>query len=72
MQLHLTQMGKDGEIFKKDAEKLSLRGFCQDKKTRGQQNKEYVGPLSLPPRFYTGKTVKLQGVPSHDRTGLAV
>ena len=32
MQSHLTKMGKDGDIYAKDAEELSLRGFCRDKK----------------------------------------
>ena len=28
----LTKTGKDGAIYEKDAEDLSLRGFCRDKK----------------------------------------
>ena len=47
MQSHETKTGKDGAIYKKDAEELSSRGFCRDKKKSGLQNKEYVGALSL-------------------------
>jgi hypothetical protein len=32
MQLHLTQTGKDGAIYEKVPEELSLGGFCRDKK----------------------------------------
>ena len=48
MQSHSNE---DGErwcdlIYKKDAQELSLRGFCLNKKS-GQQNKEYVGVFAL-------------------------
>ena len=46
MQSNLTQTGKDGAIYEKVPEELSLRGFCQDKKQSGQQNKEYVCVLT--------------------------
>ena len=32
MQSHLTKTLKDGVIYEKDTEELSLGGFCQDKK----------------------------------------
>jgi hypothetical protein len=37
MQSHLTKTGKDGAIYEKAAEELSLQGFHRDKKTCGQQ-----------------------------------
>jgi hypothetical protein len=40
-------MLKDGAIYEREAEELSLRGFCRDKKTSGQQNKEYVSVFEL-------------------------
>ena len=43
----LTKTGKDGAIYEKDAEELSLRGFRRDKKKSGQQNKEYVSVFAL-------------------------
>ena len=47
MQLHLTKTWKDGAVYEKDAEERSLRGFCQNKKTSGQPNREYVGDFAL-------------------------
>ena len=32
MQSHLTKTLKDGAIYEKEAEELSLQGFCRDKK----------------------------------------
>ena len=46
MQSHLTKTGKDGAIYQVSKE-LCLGGFCLDKKTSGQQNKEYVGVIAL-------------------------
>ena len=46
-QAHQTKTAKDGEIYEKDAEELSLRGFRRDYKTCGQQNKEYVHIFAL-------------------------
>ena len=34
MRSHLTNTGKDGVIYEKDAERLSLQGFYRDKKQK--------------------------------------
>ena len=47
MQLYLTKRGKDGAIYEKDAEELSLRGCRRDKKHVVSKNKEYVSVFSL-------------------------
>ena len=46
-QSHLTKMGNAGAIYKKDAEELSLRGFCGDKKQEVSKIKNRLQFLHL-------------------------
>ena len=40
-------MGKNGAIYEKDAEELSLRGFCRDKKQVASKMKNILQFLHL-------------------------
>ena len=47
MQSHLTQTEKEGAIYEKDAEQLSLQGFCLDKKHVVSKIKNMLASLHL-------------------------
>ena len=47
MQSHLRRTGKDGVIYEKDAEEVSLQGFCRDKKHVVSKTKNLLPFLHL-------------------------